>query len=169
MLSFSSSAIENVIFNKYYFPINDSWETMRVLEKDEGFALVNSQMQTLSIRKFDNNDSLITLEDGSTIPLVDIHLDSLTNSNSDIESKVYKEIKNSFSRVKEIQNKTNSLTLFVEVKPDLIYTQIAYLYSKENGIFIGITSTIPERDFLKFLKSIHEKNKEVKCQILSSN
>lgn len=157
LLSFSSSAFENVIFNKYYFAINDSWKTMRVLEKDEGFALVNSQMQTLSIRKFDNNYPLITLEDGSTIPLVEIHLDSLTNSNSDTESKVYKEIKNSFSKVKEIKNKTYSFTLYVEVKPDLVDTQIAYLYSKENGIFIGITSTIPERDFLDFLKSIHEK------------
>jgi len=157
LLSFSSTAFENVIFNKYYFPINDSWETMRILEEDEGFSLINSQMQTLSIRKFDNNEPFITLEDGSTVPLVEIHLDSLTNSNLDKESKIYQEIKSSFSKVKKINNKTYSFDLYVEVKPDLVDTQIAYLYSKENGILIGITSTIPEKDFLNLLKSIHKK------------
>ncbi|MBB1339599.1 hypothetical protein, partial [Pseudoalteromonas sp. SR44-2] len=99
----------------------------------------------------------ITLEDGSTVPLVEIHIDSLTNSNLDKESKIYQEIKSSFSKVKKIKNKSYSFTLYAEVKPDLVDTQIAYLYSKENGIFIGITSTIPEKDFLNFLKSIHEK------------
>ena len=84
LLSFSSSAIENVIFSKYYFPINDSRETKRILENDQGFALVNSQMQTLSIRKFDNNDPFITLEDESTVPLVKIHLDSLITMNKGI-------------------------------------------------------------------------------------
>lgn len=157
LLSFSSSAFEDVIFNKYYFPINDSWETMRILEDNEGFSLINSQKQTLSIRKFDNDDPFITLEDGSLVPLVEIHLDSLTNSNSNKESKIYQEIKSSFSKVKKIKNKGYSFDLYFEVKPALLDTQIAYLYSKENGIFIGITSTISEKDFLNFLKSIHKK------------
>jgi hypothetical protein len=151
-VSFSCSAIENVIFNDFSFPLNESWRKMILFENGEGFATKKKSEKALIVNTHQGEDSLITLENGSKVSITEIHKSKILGEPINSDSNIYKGIFESFSATKKV--KVRNITFFVEIAPDSPTTQVAYIILAEPELIMSISAEMPANEFLNYLKSI---------------
>lgn len=84
--SIPCSALENIIFNGYSFPLNNHWKTIRILEGGVGIAIKVPNEKYLIVEQSNKSKSLMTLEDGSSISTVQIHQDKIHKRNTNSKS-----------------------------------------------------------------------------------
>ena len=147
--SISCSALENIILSGYLFPLNNNWKTIRLLEDGEGIAIKIPDDKYLIVQQSNESKSLVTLEDGRSISIVQIHQDKINKVNTNSKSKIYQGIYDGFSETKEFQS--SNISFFIETKTDIPQTHIAYIVTPS---LISISTTMPKDEFLNFLKSI---------------
>lgn len=147
--SISCSALENIILSGYSFPLDNNWKTIRLLEDGAGIAIKIPDEKYLIVQLSDESKSLVKLEDGSSISIVQIHLNKIQKINIDSKSKIYQGIYDSFSETKEFES--SNIMFFIETKSDIPQTHVAYIVTPS---LISISTTMKKDKFIKFLKSI---------------
>lgn len=147
--SISCSALENIILSGYSFPLNNNWKTIRLLEDGAGIAIKIPNDKYLIVQQSNESKSLVTLEDGSSISIVQIHQDKIHQVNTNSKSKIYQGIYDSFSETKEL--KSNNISFFIEKTTDIPQIHVAYIVTPS---LISISTTMTKDEFLNFLKSI---------------
>ncbi|WP_432468704.1 hypothetical protein [Agarivorans sp. Z349TD_8] len=152
-ISFSSLAFEEVIFNGYKFPVSSDWSSVRLMEDDNGFYIIEQGTVVLIVKQHDKFQSPLTLEDGTKTSVLEVQLDRLHGVTKESKSAIYKGLYASFSPSKVF--KGSDIDFFLEVNGAVEGMHFAFISPDTKSPIMDIsTSVITEAEFITYLKSI---------------